>query len=884
MRLLRTIATGLQSLLRRKKTEQDLDEELGAFLELAAEEKMNRGMSRKDALREVRLERGNLEVSKELVRSGSWESFVETCWRDLVYAARTLRKSPSFTFVAVLTLALGIGANTSIFSVVYGILLQPLPYQDASRLILLNETTPRVGTLSVSYPNFLDWRSQNSQFAQLAAVSDVGFNLAGVNEPEAIMGEAVSPNFLSLLGVKPFLGRDFDPSEEKASASPVLLLSYSLWQSHFGANPSALGRTIMLDGRGYTIIGVLPPNFRWPGKTDVLEPIGVWAAQNPEGVTQRGSRGDMVGLGRLASQATFAQARSEMEGIASRLAKEYPGANDQFGVVLKPIRDAFVSEMRPAILALFGAVIFVLLIACANVANLLLVRGSGRTREIALRLALGATRKRIVRQMLMESFLLALLGGAIGLFLAFVGIRGITGMIGPDRLSGATVEIKGVVLLFAAAIVAMATFIFGLVPALRSTKTNVLANLKEGSAGAGSGASQSRLRAVFVVAELALSLILLTGAGLMMKSLHLLLSVSPGFQPDRVLRMEMDLRSAQYDKDPAIRNFWKRVLDQVSTLPGVQSASVGTNAPMTDSHGRTDITVEGMPLPKPGSFPHPDVHVISPDYLATLGIPLLSGRNFAPADIESSQQVGIINAKLAKEYFPNGDAVGKRFMFGRPSTDAANWIEIVGVVGDTKLYGLTNPARLETYRPFLQAPRSEMDLLVKSSVDPAAMTSAISAAIASIEKDQPIFAISTMNQLVSDSVSTRTFTLILLGLFSGLALVLAAIGIYGVISYSVAQRTRDIGIRIALGASRKDIFHNVVGLGLRLTLVGLLFGLMGAFAVTRVLSSLLYGVHSTDAVTFIAVSLVLTVVALLASYLPARRAMRIDPIVALRYE
>ena len=884
MRLLHTISAGLQSLLRRKKTEQELDEELGAFLELAAEEKMKSGMSRKEALRQVRLERGNLEVSKELVRSGGWESFVETCWQDLVYAARTLRKSPSFTFVAVLTLALGIGANTAIFSVVYGVLLQPLPYRDSANLILLNETTPRVGTLSVSYPNFLDWRSQNSQFSQMAAVSDVGFNLAGVNQPEAISGQAVSPNFLSLLGVKPFLGRDFDPSEEKAGAAPVLLLSYSLWQSHFGADPSALGRTIMLDGRGYSIVGVLPPNFRWPGKTDVLEPIGVWAAQNSEDAAQRGARGDMVALGRLSPAATFAQARSEMEGIASRLAKEYPGSNDQFGVELKPIRDAFVSEMRPAILALFGAVIFVLLIACANVANLLLVRGSGRTREIALRLALGATRKRIVRQMLMESFLLALLGGGIGLFLAFAGIRGITDMIGADRLSGATVEIKGVVLLFAAGIVAMATFVFGLVPALRSTKANVLANLKEGSAGAGSGASQNRLRAVFVVAELALSLILLTGAGLMMKSLHLLLSVSPGFQPDRVLRMEMDLRSAQYDKDPAIRNFWKRVVDQVSALPGVQSASVGSNPPMTDSHGRTDITVEGMPLPKPGSFPHPDTHVISPGYLATMGIPLLSGRNFTQADVESAQQVGIINAKLAKEFFPNGDAVGKRFMFGRPSTDAPIWIEIVGVVGDTKLYGLTNPARLETYRPFLQAPRSEMDLLVKSSVDPAAMTSAIRGAIASIDKDQPIFAISTMNQLVSDSVSTRTFTLILLGLFSGLALVLAAIGIYGVISYSVAQRTRDIGIRIALGASRKDIFHNVVGLGLQLTLVGLLFGLIGAFAVTRVLSSLLYGVHSTDAVTFIAVSLVLTVVALLASYLPARRAMRIDPIVALRYE
>src|SRR3984957_1062026 len=353
MRLLHTVAAGLQSLLRRKTTDQEVDEELGAFLELAAEEKMKYGMSRKEALREVRLERGNLEVSKEHVRSGGWESFVETCWQDLLYAARTLRKSPSFTFVAVLTLALGIGANAAIFSVVYGMLLQPLPFRDSAGLILLNETTPRVGTVSVSYPNFLDWRAETSQFSQMAAVSGVGFNLAGVNQPEVISGQAVSPNFLSLLGVKPFLGRDFDPSEEKAGASPVLLLSYSLWQSHFGEDPSAVGRTIMLDGRGYSIVGVLPPNFRWPGKTDVLEPIGVWAAQNSEDAAQRGARGDMVALGRLSPAATFAQARSEMEGIATRLAKEYPGANDQFGVLLKPIRDAFVSGMRPAILAVF---------------------------------------------------------------------------------------------------------------------------------------------------------------------------------------------------------------------------------------------------------------------------------------------------------------------------------------------------------------------------------------------------------------------------------------------------------------------------------------------------------------------------------------------------
>lgn len=875
----------LDATFRRTRSEQEMDAELQFHIQARAEDVIRSGVPRTEALRRARLEFGAVERVKEEAREARGLGWFDALRQDFRYGARTLRRSPGFTAVAALTLALGIGANTAIFSVVYGVLLEPLPYRDAARLILLNETTPRVGVLSVSYPNFLDWRTQSSQFSQMAAVCGVGFNLSGVNQPEAINGQAVSANFLSLLGVKPFLGRDFDPSEDKTGAAPVAMLSYSIWQSHFGADPNALGRTIMLDGRGYTIISVLPANFRWPDKVDVLEPIGVWAAQNSEDAMERGARGDFVALGRLAQGSSLPQARSEMEGIAARLAKEYPAANDQFGVALRPIREAFVHDTRPAILALFGAVTFVLLIACANVANLLLVRGTGRTREVALRIALGATRNRIIRQMLTESFLLAVLGGGIGLFLASVGIGGITRVIGADTLSGASVELKGVVLFFAAGIVALAAFVFGLAPAMRSTKADVQASLKEGSAGAGRGASQNRLRGSFVVAELALSLILLAGAGLMMKSLHLLLSVSPGFQPDHVLSMEMDLRTAQYDKDPAIRNFWQRVLAEVSALPGVQSASLGTSPPMTDRHGRVDITIEGMALPKPGSYPHPDTHAISTGYFSTMAIPLINGRIFTQSDNENAPRVGIINAKLAKEFFPNGGAVGKRFMIGHPSPpQPPQWLEIVGVVGDTKLYGLTNPARFEIYAPFPQSPSSHMNLLVKSAVDPAAMTSAIRSVVASIDKDQPIFAISTMNQFVNDSVSTRTFTLILLGLFSGIALVLAAIGIYGVISYSVAQRTRDIGIRMALGASRKDVLQDILGLGLRLTGIGLIFGLVGALTVTRVLSSLLYGVHSTDAVTFTAVSLVLMVVALLASYLPARRATRVDPIVALRYE
>ena len=809
---------------------------------------------------------------------------METLWQDLRHGLRILRKSPGFAIIAVLTVALGIGANTAVFSVVYGVLLEPLPYHDSARLILLNETTPRVGMVSVSDPNFLDWRSQSTTFSQMAAVHEVAFNLSGISQPESIGGEAVSPNFLSLLGVRPFLGRDFDVSEEKSGAAPVVMLSYSLWQSHFGSDPTAVGRTVLFDGRSFTIIGVLPPNFRWIEKVQFLEPIGTWLATNPD-ARDRGARGDMVVIGRLAPASSLAGARSEMEGIAARLAKEYPADNDQFGVVLRPIREAFVGDMRIAILSLFGAVICVLLIACANVANLLLVRGAGRSREIALRIAFGATRRRIVRQMLTESLVLAFVGGALGIALAVAGSHAITQMLSPDMLVGATVALNPAVVLFAAGLILLAAFIFGLAPAARSAKSDIHLQLKEGSAGTGTAASHNRLRAVFVVTELALSLVLLAGAGLMMKSLHLLLSVSPGLQPARLLTMEMDLRTAQYDKDPAVINFWQNVLDRVRALPGVQGAALGTNVPLTDSHGRSDITIEGMPLPKPGSYPHPDGHIISDGFVSTLGIPLLQGREFVETDNEQGAPVAMINAKLARQYFPNGDAVSKRFMFGHPDTEKQpRWLTIVGVVGDTKMYGLANPARFEVYIPFHQSASRDMDVLVRSRVDPSALTSAIRGEVAAIDKDQPIFAIATMQELISASVAGRRFTLILLGLFSGLAVVLAAIGIYGVISYSVAQRTRDIGIRMALGASETQVLRDVLGLGVRLTGLGLLLGLLGALLATRVLASLLYGVASTDALTFTAVSVVLAVVALLASYLPARRATRVDPMVALRYE
>jgi putative ABC transport system permease protein len=869
---------------RRQRMLDELDQDIRDHIARETQDNIDRGMTPEEARYAAVRKFGNVTHVKEETRDVWRLLWLEQLLEDIGFGLRLLRKNPGFTAVAILTLALGIGANAAVFSVVYAVLLRPLPYKAPSGLIVLHETTPRVGDVSVSYQNFFDWRAASHTFVQMAAVQSVGFNLAGITQPETINGDAVSPNFLSMMGIRPFLGRDFYASEEKAGTAPVLLLSYSLWQSHLGGDPNVVGKTITLDGRSFTIVGVLPPNYRSLDMTDVMLPIGVWATNNADAIKERGDRGDMVVIGRLGPGVALGQARAEMEGIAARLAKEYPGSNDQFSVTLQPIRQAFVGDMKTAILVLFGAVLFVLLIACANVANLFLVRGASRTKEIALRIAFGASRGRIIRQMLTESFILACFGGVVGVALALGGIRGMAQLISTDMLSGATVNLNGPVLLFVGGVVVLAAFIFGLAPALHSTKPDVQSELKEGGRTSSGGVAQNRLRGALAVAEISLALILLIGAGLMMKSLYRLLQVDPGFRPTRVLTMGMDLRAQQYSQDPAVLNFWQQLIDRVSALPGVQSAAVGSAIPLTNSHGRSDITIEGMALPTPGNYPHPDFHVVSPEYISTLGIPLLRGRTFTDQDNEKAPLAGMINAMVAHRFFPNEDPIGKRFMFGHPSSDPPKWYTIVGVVSDTRLYGLANPARLEVYLPFRQNPRNSMALVVKSGANPASLTSAVREVVQSIDKDQPVFAISTMEELVRNSVATRRMTLVLLGLFSGLALVLGAIGIYGVISYSVAQRTHEIGIRMALGAPRSGVFRLVVGEGLKLAGVGIAIGIAAAFGLARLMSSLLFGISATDFETFAGVAVLLALVALLACYVPARRAMRVDPTVALRYE
>jgi putative ABC transport system permease protein len=867
---------------RRERMLRDLDQDIRGHIETETQDNIARGMSAVEARRAAMLKFGNVTRITEDTREVWSLIWLEQLLQDLRYGLRMIWKFPGFTLVAVLTLALGIGANTAIFSVVYAVLLRPLPFHDASRLVVMNETTPRVGTVSVSYLNFLDWRKQSAAFAQMATVHQVGFNLTGVARPEVIQGLAVSPEFLPMLGVAPVIGRNFTAQEGNAGTEPVLILGYDMWQSHFGSDPSAVGKTMSLDGRPFTIVGVLPPNFRWLSKVQMIEPLGVLLTNNAE-IMNRGNRGESVVVGRLAPGVGLPRAQLEMDGIAARLAKEYPAADEGYGVEYMPIRDAFVGESRPAILVLFGAVLFVLLIACANVANLFLARGATRTREIALRSTFGASRGRIVRQMLAESFILAILGGTLGLAFAEAGIQAMTRWIPAGMLSGVEVNLNGPVFVFVAALVVVAAFVFGLVPAVQSTKTDMQSGLKESGRTSSASAAQKRLGGALAVAEISLALILLTGAGLMMQSLYRLRAVDPGFRTERVLTVSLSLPSPQYSTDPAVLIFWQRLLDGVRVLPGVESAALGTAIPLDGNHWRTDVVLEGMPELRPGDYPHPDMHIVSSEYWNTLGIPLIRGRWFTATDDEKAPKVGIINALMARRLFAGSDPVGKRFVVGHQDKKE-DWVTIVGVAGDTKLYGLENPARLEVYLPFRQAAFGDMNLIVKSSVDTAAATAAVREVVNTIDKDEPIAQTSTMEQLVSDSVATRRVTLVLLGLFSGLALLLAAIGIYGVISYSVAQRTQEIGIRVALGAQRSSLMSMILKQGLRTALFGVGIGLASALGLTQLLKSLLFGIGATDPLTFISVAATLLCVALAASYLPARRAMRVDPLTALKYE
>jgi len=812
-----------------------------------------------------------------------------TLFNDVRYGLRMLARSPGFAAVAALTLALGIGANTAIFSVVNAVLLKPQPYKDPDRLVVVWEQNPERGWYRniVSAANFLDWRKQNDVFTEMAAINpEKDFNLTRTGQPEEVSGELVTTSLFSLLGVRPYLGRDFLPEEDKPGGPRVVILSYGLWERRYGRDPDLVGKQISLNKESYTVVGIMPAGFYFPPFWRQWATGELWVPGLDLSQPLR-TYHSYLAIARLKPGVTLERAQGEMDTIARRIVQQAPDAKG-WGVGLVSLREQAVGDTRRPLWVLFGAVGFVLLIACANVANLMLARSAAREREVAIRTALGANRGRLIRQFLTESLLLALLGGALGLLLApwVIGVlASISGEWTLDWWGGASladVRVNGAVLAFTMIVTLATGIIAGLAPALGSSAPDLNRSLKEGSRGAGEGVERHRLRSVLVVSEFALALILLAGAGLMIRTLILLGRVDLGFNPHNVLTMTVPLLGPRYQEQGAQAEFFTALLERVKTLPGVQWASISRGLPVQDWNGWGFVT-EDNPSPPVNETPDGNYQVVGPNYFRAMGIPLREGRFFTAQDTEQSVRVVIVNEELARTQWPGKDPVGRRlrvYMSGKP------WLTVIGVVGNVRTEWPMRRFRQEFYLPYTQYPwdLAPRHLIVRTAVNPTSVAAAIQREVAALDKDQPVSDVRTLEEVVAEAVGPQRFAMMLLGAFAALALVLASVGIYGVMTYSVSQRTHEIGIRMALGAHRGNVLGMVVGEALVLALIGAVLGLAGAWGLTRLLSSLLYNVHPTDPLTFALVPLVLLGVSAFASYIPARRATRVDPIVALRYE
>ena len=794
---------------------------------------------------------------------------------DLKFAFRQLLKNPGFTAVAVLTLALGIGANTAVFSVINATLLRPFPYENPERLIILQERNAGGGLQDASYLNFADWRSQSASFESMAAQREgESFNFSGSGEPERLQGQIVSSNFFQTLGIRPFRGRDFVAEDDRPGAVPVTILSYGFWQRRFGAEESVLGKPITLNNQSFTVIGVTPANFQFRTVADVFVPIGLSA----ERFRLRGRDPGVGVVARLKPAVSIAQAESELNAIAARLEQEYPETNTGKRVRVESLHESFVGGTRLSLLTLLGAVGLVLLIACANVANLLLVRGAARQREMALRAALGAGRWRIVRQLLGESLLLAALGGVLGVMLAYWGTNLITSYLpgGVPRLREA--DIDSTVFGFTLGLSLLAGVVFGMAPAWQASRANLTQTLQEG--GRGSTGSRQRLRSALVVSEIALTLAVLVGAGLLIRSFWRLQQVDSGFDARNVLMMQISVKAGP-GEGARIADFFEQLLQKVRSLPGVKSVAVSDGLPILRDANWSPFNIEGRPPPEPGNQTWAIRYTVSPEYFQTLGIQLLKGRGFTAQDTLNSPPVAIIDETFARQHFQNEDPVG--LILALPDGPG---IEIVGVVRHVKHAGLDERAAgsPQFYLNFNQRRSSASHLLVRSVVDPLSLAGAVRDQVWALNKDQPVYNVRTMQQLVSQSIAPRRFSALLMVIFGFAALVLASIGLYGMMSYTVAQRTSEIGIRMALGAQRRDVLRMVIKQAMGLALLGVVAGLVTALALVRLLRNLLFGVGTADPLTFGTVAFVLFGVALAASLVPARRAAKVDPMVALRHE
>ena len=803
--------------------------------------------------------------------------------QDLRYGIRTLAKIPGFTIVAVLTLALGIGANTAIFSVVDAVLLRPLPYPQPDRLFVVYQTLPQdpAQNTGVSYPNYLDWAQQNDAFESMAAVRGNVLALSGQGEPTNIATGSVTSDYFEVLRVKPLLGRTLQASDDALDANPVVVMSESLWRARFDADPAIVGRTITLDQHPITVAGIVPAYFH-PSVPDGAAQL--WVPLRQDGVfsdMRARRRGHYLSaLGRLKPGVTAAQAQSEMAAMEQRLAQQFPNENKGWGIRIVSLQADIAGNVQTALLVLLGAVGFVFLIACANVASLQLARAASRQKEIAIRVALGAGRRRLLRQFLTESVLLSVIGGALGLVLAYEALRGLIAWLPADLPRISEIYVDARVLAFGLALSVLSGVIFGLAPAWHGTESR-LAEALEGARGTGEGRTSRHARNIFVVAETALAIVLLVGAGLLIRSFARLQQVNVGFNPAQLLTARIGLPRAQYAKPEQWNSFYRQTLQRINGLPGAQEAAVAVPLPLSDSYINLAFAVDGRPPRTKSDAPTADFVAISPNYFHVLQVPLLRGREFSDADSESGPKVCVISSSLAQQLFPNQSALGQRIIIGYP-TDATR--EIVGIVGDVKDSDLSARQSAQIYVPFVQNPFWAADIAVRAHGNPSALSSALREQIRGIDSALPVAEVRPMEAVIGSSVAQPRFRTALLSLFGAAALLLAAIGIYGVLAYTVAQQTREIGIRMALGANPGRVLRLVLARGLRLAGTGTVIGVLAALMLTPLLNSLLFGVSATDPLTFAAVAGLLLGVALLACYVPARRAMRVDPMVALRYE
>jgi putative ABC transport system permease protein len=891
MRWLNIFSARLRALLGREAVLRDIDEELRLHIEMETESNIGRGMSHSEAKRAALLSFGNYDGARDAAYGVRGGGLMETLLQDIRYGARVLARHKGFTAVAVITLTLGIGANTAIFSVVNELLLRPLPYRDAERIVMLWEVTPEGRHQNTtSRKNFLAWREQSKSFETIAAFSDQRANLTGAGDPEEVSTQIASSGLFNVLGVDAVVGRTFTKDDIQPGATRVAVLGYGLWQRRFGGDRGVIGKPITLSGEPYTVIGVVPANFQWHirSRSGTGKPAEVWTL-----LTMPASQADTSGawhgrflsvVGRLKTGVSREQADAELKTIEARLSEDDPQYSKGYSAEVIHVREQLVGNVRPALWLLLGAVGFVLLIACANVANLLLARAASREKEIALRTALGARRTRIVRQLLTESLLLALLGGLGGLALAWWGIQALVAISPRDLVNLQGVGLNLTVLGWTLAVVVVTGILFGLVPALEATRLDLNDTLKEGGKGASGQSARSRgLRGALVVSEVALALVLLVSAGLLVKSFARMRNIDTGFRTDNVLTMVVRVPDTKYKEDSQFVNFFHQAEEQIRALPGVRSVGIVNYLPLYGGLGSaTGFAVEGRPAPPPGEEPSTNVRVSDAGYFRTMGIPVLRGRNFTEVEDAQARHVVIVSESFAQKYFPGEDPVGKRVaveMFDKPTPT-----EIVGVVGDVRYDSLTDAAEPTVYFPHPELTYSFMTLVIHADGDPTQLTPAIRREISGIDPDQPISDVRTMTQVMAETVGRARFSTFLFGLFAGLATLLAAVGIFGVMNYSVTLRTREIGLRMALGAQPARVLVLVLRQGLVLTLVGVGLGLAVSLALTRVMSSLLFGVDATDPATFAAIVPLLTAVSLIACYIPARRATRIDPLVALRYE